>query len=921
MSQTYKQDENLDIYIGARPLKDQIYMIMPTYDLLKEQIDHIRSTAQQFASNKNSDIVKKESNNTIGVFGSRGTGKTSAIYTVQEYLLEGKRGEENILLPIIEPDNFGENTKIMGSIVGLLKETVNDLLTEIRKQNGNEIEELNHFYNNCVLKDNNVLRQKMDELIEYHLYTESQYRTLLSQNYDDLATHINKSSRLLIPDIKFKKKLLALIDEIVATQKKLYKIEKEVLLFIFIDDIDLKTTKCRELVDSLLQYANHPNVVTVLSGDYNILVESFTIALLHDENLSLSQLSPNTKLRERENRSLGEEEDITILERKLELSHEYLKKIIPPARRHQLVNWNMETIPQFAFGEITLASQLQLLMRNNQIFGYHDISKEISKGSLLPIKNSFAIFDKKARGLVNVYYHIHQINQILSSAQYLDSTPEEQEKIKFIHIKALIDTIILSSGELIVDQQQFMDKLIRWGSNQESSYIDYETDTLQLELLIMGEIIKEHLPKIRYDEAAFSGMKKVLFHELALSESDKRNAANDNSSFIKHANKWRYPLYRIVRGILIHTKPRSALLLLEYLSRASGESYYYEYHHSPERYEKDRFIFMSIYKLSVEDENFLIDLYEQSHSFKINEVNESINFLNDICAVSAEYSLTERMFDKLLSKFRVEVDKSTAPDERVKAKDLYIKRELFINTLVQLSNILDIDKNNDSKKNKDVYGTLIHEDLLSKEYRMMLKINRNFNENKNLSVSLLRMLDASVNKLGDLLYERLSSSYIVVGITREFKDEYSKFINGENGENTKYTRVKREISRIIKLNQIDSMNNYIKIEEFISLYKEIDKLSKNNRVWYGQYEAIRFLAVIKRTAYIESDFFAGNEIPFLQELAKYYKGSNLSIKTDIEFEKAKKDMSVMLKNAYDVIRGNIEESLAEFDMSLEDDEN
>lgn len=914
MSQTYKQDENLDIYIGARPLKDQIYMIMPTYDLLKEQIDHIRSTAQQFASNKNSGIVKKESNNTIGVFGSRGTGKTSAIYTVQEYLLEGKRGEENILLPIIEPDNFGENTKIMGSIVGLLKETVNDLLKEIRKQNGNDIEELNHFYNNCVLKDNNVLRQKMDELIEYHLYTESQYRTLLNQNYDDLATHINKSSRLLIPDIKFKKKLLALIDEIVVTQKKLYKVEKEVLLFIFIDDIDLKTTKCRELVDSILQYANHPNVVTVLSGDYNILVESFTIALLHDENLNLSQLSPNTKLRER---SLEDGGNITILERKLELSHEYLKKIIPPACRHQLVNWNIETIPQFAFGERTLASQLQLLMRDNQMFGYHDISQEVSKDSLRPIKNSFAIFDKKARGLVNVYYHIHQINRILSSAQYMETTPEEQDKIKFIHIKALIDTIILSSGELIVYQQQFMDRLIRWGSNQESSFIDYETDTLQLELLIMGEIIKEHLPKIRYDEAAFFEMKKVLFHELALSESDKKNTTDDNSSFIKHANKWRYPLYCIVRGILVHTKPRSALLLLEYLSRASGESYYYEYHHSPERYEKDRFVFMSLYKLSLEDENFLIDLYEQSHSFKINEVNESINFLNDICAISAEYSLTERMFEKLLSKFRVEVDKSTAPDERVKAKDLYIKRVLFINTLVQLSNILDIDKNNDSTKDKDVYDTLIHEDLLLKEYRMMLKINRNLNENKNLSVSLLRMLDTSVNKLGDLLYKRLIDSYsdIFVCTTKEFMDEYLKFINGKNGKNTKYSSV------IFWLNHNDFVDKYIKIEDFISVYKEIDKLSKNNRVWYGQYEAIRFLAVIKRTVHIESDFFAGNEIPFLQELAKYYKGSNLSIKTDIEFEKAKKEMSVMLKNAYDVIRGNIEESLAEFDMTLEDDEN
>src|SRR3546814_6504910 len=60
------------------------------------------------------------------------------------------------------------------------------------------------------------------------------------------------------------------------------------------------------------------------------------------------RLTPYTRLN---NKSDSVPDNKTILERKRELSHEYLKKIIPPARRHQLVNWNLETIPQFAFGK------------------------------------------------------------------------------------------------------------------------------------------------------------------------------------------------------------------------------------------------------------------------------------------------------------------------------------------------------------------------------------------------------------------------------------------------------------------------------------------------------------------------------------------------------------------------------------------
>lgn len=299
------------VFIGARSLeKGQIYKIMPTYDSLLSHIEQIRDSAA--SSRNHTSKGKKDINNTIGIFGERGTGKTSALYTVEAHLLEEKRWKQNIVLPLIEPDNFGENTKIMGSIVGLLEKKATELLSQFEKNNASINPELKDFYNNCILKQHNELRQKIDELIEYHLYTENEYRKMLTQHYDDLAAHIKKSSRLLIPDIEFKKRLNACIDTLCVTQKQLYELEQEVLLFIFIDDIDLKTSKYRELVSSLLQYTDHPNVVTILSGDYDIFSESLTLMLLADEKLG--------------NLGLTVDHQESILVKKEILSHEYLKK-------------------------------------------------------------------------------------------------------------------------------------------------------------------------------------------------------------------------------------------------------------------------------------------------------------------------------------------------------------------------------------------------------------------------------------------------------------------------------------------------------------------------------------------------------------------------------------------------------------------
>lgn len=123
------------VFIGARALsEDQIKLILPTYESLKKQIDEIRKAASNKEDNK-----YKQYNNTISIFGKRGTGKTSILFTILEQL--SKQEEINILLPKIEPDLYGDNTKILGAILGFLKLEVDKINNEILSiGNCNELE-------------------------------------------------------------------------------------------------------------------------------------------------------------------------------------------------------------------------------------------------------------------------------------------------------------------------------------------------------------------------------------------------------------------------------------------------------------------------------------------------------------------------------------------------------------------------------------------------------------------------------------------------------------------------------------------------------------------------------------------------------------------------------------------------------------
>ncbi|MEK4372494.1 hypothetical protein [Paenibacillus sp. FSL R5-0473] len=904
--------------IGAKALGKQVYKIMPTYDLLLEQLKEIRVIAskQSHDQNQPNELNKQDFNNTVGIFGPRGTGKSSALYTLRDKLSQNKF---NILLPLIEPDNFGENTKIIGSIVGLLCEEGRKLLQLLKKVSVVS-DRLGSYFNNGILKPNNPLKQIMDETIEYHLYTEQRYRDILGQNYADLATHIRKSERLLIPDIEFKKKLMILIDTIIFVKKYLIDDKQnknvdltvefetdDVLIYIFIDDIDLKTSKTRELMDALLQYTNHPNIITVLSGDYEILKESLTLALLQDEplqELGLKALS-SLKVVERGN-DTEKTENFTILKRKTDLAHEYLKKIIPPARRHQLVKWNEKSIPKFGFDNETLLDQLVKLLGEWSIFSYMDKGKNA-------ISWSYRIFDERPRGIINAFY---QLNQLLNAKQDKESKMPEKH---FQLVKAFVDTLILSNTKLLPQQEFIYEEFLIWGSDAKSSNIQYdvlgemnnkvilekETEDLRVVLYVISELVRKLLPDISHESESYFNWRKQVMNDLLIQPDEiklkiknRQKSETETDVLMYYLNRNQYSDFRLfflVEAIAVFAEPEISSLLAELISNTHLKLYYKTRWDSNDAQAQDEFVINTIHTLLLQEDemrntqqeeksSYLLETlyhhaYYNSDTFKSKLANFCLNLLESLCAETAEVVKAERQFKLIMNEWDTALKKAKeGEDNPIKWSeymDLQIKRSLFLNSIISITKMKSIDYK--FKENSSDIG------------HTLSVINRKSEKTGKVPEAVYSTLENRIKNFAKEIRTRFSQKEMTIVIDELDLEVQDYFLNSNSGVSfTKYDEAKFAFTKILNTNHFKLYSTNLGI---------IERLSQNNRVYYGRQEAAILLPILKNASKFSTENFTDLEKVTLQQYAVYV-GANQTETTFNEYEKAKKFIKEKLKEAH-----------------------
>jgi len=888
--------ENNGVFIGARVLtKNQIKLIVPTFDTIMDQIEELRTEAKRVKEEKvkekrikgkrvKENRENSQYNNAIGLFGARGTGKTSTILTIKNELVEN---EDNIILDTIEPDTFGENTTIMGAIIGILKDQLEEMEKYIREE-AKDKNNYSEFFNDCRFKKNNKLRKSYEQMLEAYCYTEGEYRKLLTKDFTDMETFKKKYSEVLKPDIELSKKIRDFYDELIRVKRVEGK--NEPMIFLFIDDVDLKTSKCKEIIDAMMKYTCHPNVVCILSGDYEILNESITLSLLESEKLAKDFNYADTEIFKDSKVMDG---DFSILDRKKYLTHEYLKKILPPAFRHNVVTWNLSNIPKFSFEIkedkdkkiVHLYEKISDVLGENSIFSPYgntrnnDKERETDKGKdnenknrIELLKTPYNIFDRTPRGLVNVYYSLNKFNE----------RKEQEEFHIFENVKLLVDTIINSSSLLVKHQSKLYEDYIKWGSDEittsirfdkikeeleeyhENKYIiefknknnrknrksieeqenhedvvTYENLKIILNAFILGHMIKTLLPNAEsegYDDAKEIFM-YAIYCEPQFSNLRNANKIMDLDKFKKNYKSIMYYEEEIYESalmdIFMFSDLHFSLKFYELFGDKLGKEDIFE---SKENlYQNTETAFSTIYDVLYEndDKNIAIETIKKWYKKKYEEngkMKNLIEFLDRTSRRMKGYEITEKIFEPL----NIQID------------DLDITLYYDDDTLkyMQSPEKVKID-HNDRKVKENIFNTYIKplwikklKDIMDMNYAE--SIESISNDNKTLYKVLMKL-----NKND-----------------KEVKlDKYIKFI--EN----KIPEIGREYMDVLKSKFDNEINIENLIEDFKSFYDD-EKDGSSSTIYYRTY---RFIYLVLSDEDIEDDDYDDESVKNNIDIEEYIR--------------------------------------------------
>lgn len=454
--------------IGARCLSDiEAELILPTYERIYYQIDQFRKEKEAIGrekqqrvnsqdenqSSRNQDITQKTNN--IGIIGVRGAGKTSVLKTIRVKLEREKRENiskvNDIIFPIIVPENMSECGNLMATILGMLGEVIEERDKEEQKKR-------KKYNADCIRKSH--LQLKYDEVVKQYTYIQKEYRDILIHQYTTENDYVLRSAKVFSSDTEFINKFNELIDELVKTRNQE---GNSGLLFLFIDDIDLSTYRCADIVKTLLSYLSNENIVTFISGGLETFEEALALDFLRQENVLDKDIL---------DKKVGND---TLLASKKKLAYEYLKKIIPPAYRYNIKYWSLEEMGNYCIADlgenqekeeqgdshqevgIRLSELLSKALKNWVVpaffccgdAGEDEKDNESPKGSAdhdgnpqsawKALPYTYHLFDNTSRGLNNIYNVLSEI-----AAERENQGKGNQEKDYSKEKKLLLDTIISS---------------------------------------------------------------------------------------------------------------------------------------------------------------------------------------------------------------------------------------------------------------------------------------------------------------------------------------------------------------------------------------------------------------------------------------------------------------------------------------------
>lgn len=339
--------------IGVKLLDpDQLRFTFPQYEDFKLRIDRQRDRAKPSDQPDNSGLHLMH-DNLYAIFGGRGTGKTSVLYSLREHFLIHKDDYGDIMLPIIMPEIIpSKDNSLLGWVLSMFEDVVN----ELEFQQAGEAVPLNFrsdtespFFENCGFQGKKTLRQiyeqtyrdcfrQMDAVSRQYSYSE----------YIDMRSLESRAQYQLMKELNQFWDRVADTSYQIQTRKKGERPAKRPLIFLMFDDIDLEPDRSMELLGSAFKYFSNANVAIILTAAektlkdvlrckmYEKVVGSGYSSLLQGNMLDLTNRDDEYGLPRNTLESGRNRDGIYPLEKADRAEEEYLNKVIPPSSRYTL---------------------------------------------------------------------------------------------------------------------------------------------------------------------------------------------------------------------------------------------------------------------------------------------------------------------------------------------------------------------------------------------------------------------------------------------------------------------------------------------------------------------------------------------------------------------------------------------------------
>lgn len=338
--------------------KQQMITGLPAYTTMIEKIRQIRrETAainKEYLARNSFEAMKYDQ--IFSLLGGRGAGKTSMLLTIYNDLLED---EANIMLPIIMPELLDKDEDILSWLLSAMKtnlESIENGIANIGYNKGSD--EYKHmltkynFFERCVFSQKNELREKYNKLRNTYYTKDYNYA---GDNYTETrdwkASSVDSSFRLMQMFIEYWNCLIDVYSNCINDNKANEADRQDPLIFIFIDDADLKPQIFNELLFVIPKYLSHPNVIVFVSASPKTLSYAVKNYMYHSITLNAFDMASLMEIEHRYNAEGYTNHDGNIIRFKelrygreydkiVKLSDEILKKLFPVYNRLYLKKYD-----------------------------------------------------------------------------------------------------------------------------------------------------------------------------------------------------------------------------------------------------------------------------------------------------------------------------------------------------------------------------------------------------------------------------------------------------------------------------------------------------------------------------------------------------------------------------------------------------